>query len=329
MTLETFLDDWNSPSSLLCVHTSGSTGTPKELWVEKQRMLNCARITCDFLGLHPGQSALLCMPLDFIAGKMMVVRSIERGLRLLTVPPSSHPFATLQEVPDFVAMVPLQVARSLEVPREAEMLRQVRHLIIGGGAIDDSLQQALLDFPHAVWSTYGMTETLSHIALRRLNGPEASLWYTPFPSVHLRLTAQGTLAINAPAVCDEELITNDIVELNEQGQFRVLGRIDNTVCTGGIKVQIEEAERLLRLSLSSAMHDSFFLSWCPDSLLGQALVLLAKDSLSSDQRNQLLTAIQTLPRYWQPRHIFYVNGLPLTATQKPDRAALHRLALGI
>ena len=150
MTLNDFLAEWNDPSPLLRVHTSGSTGVPKELWVEKQRMLNSARITCDFLGLQPGQTALLCMPLDFIAGKMMVVRSVERVLRLLTVEPSSHPLAQLTEAPDFVAMVPLQVIRSLQVPREAALLRQVKQLIIGGGAIDDSLQQALLTFPNAV-----------------------------------------------------------------------------------------------------------------------------------------------------------------------------------
>lgn len=326
MTLNDFLAEWNNPSSLLRVHTSGSTGVPKELWVEKQRMLNSARITCDFLGLSAGQTALLCMPLDFIAGKMMVVRSLERGLRLLTVEPTSHPLAQLTEAPDFVAMVPLQVARTLQVPTEATLLRQIRQLIIGGGAIDDSLQQALLDFPHAVWSTYGMTETLSHIALRRLNGPEASLWYTPFAGVTIRLTDEGTLAIHAPAVCVEELFTNDIAELNERGQFRILGRRDNTICTGGIKVQIEEAERLLRLALPSSMHDSFFISWRNDALLGQAVVLVAKESLTAHQRQLLQTSFSALPRYWQPRHLLFVVALPLTGTQKPDRAALHRLA---
>lgn len=326
MTLSEFLSEWRNPSPLLCVHTSGSTGAPKELWVEKQRMLNSARITCDFLGLQPGQSALLCMPLDFIAGKMMVVRSLERGLQLITVPPSSHPLATLEEAPDFVAMVPLQVIRTLEVPREAALLRQVRHLIIGGGAVDDALQQTLSDFPNAVWSTYGMTETLSHIALRRLNGPDASLWYTPFSNVSLRLTSDGTLAILAPEVCAEELLTNDIAELNIQGQFRILGRRDNTVCTGGIKVQIEEAERLIRLALPASLHQVFFLSWRPDAVLGQALVLLSLSTLTAEQRQQLQSACSTLPRYWQPRHTLWVDELPLTGTGKPDRGELRRLA---
>ena len=213
MSLEEFLEEWNNPSPYIHVQTSGSTGTPKPMLVEKQRMLNSARITCDFLGLREGDTALLCMSLDYIAGKMMVVRSIERGLKLISVEPSGHPLSAVPvvrqahqpcTVPEpaaldqrslatsgtqegFAAMVPMQVYNSLQVPEEKERLMRIRHLIIGGGAIDDALAAALKTFPNHVWSTYGMTETLSHIALRRLNGPEASEWYTPFPSVKVSL----------------------------------------------------------------------------------------------------------------------------------------------
>ena len=191
MTLKDFLDDWNSPSPTLTVHTSGSTGSPKPMEVEKQKMLNSARITCDFLHLRPGDRALLCMSLDYIAGKMMVVRSLERGLRLVSVEPTGHPFATLahEEPFDLVAMVPLQVYNSLHVEEERAQLMRSRHLIIGGGAIDAELERELQNFPHAVWSTYGMTETLSHVALRRLNGQEASQWYKPFSHVGISQTA--------------------------------------------------------------------------------------------------------------------------------------------
>ena len=205
MSLEEFLEVWHNDSPFLQVQTSGSTGAPKPMAVEKRRMLASARITCDFLGLKPGDTALLCMPLDYIAGKMMVVRALECSLRLVSVPPSGHPLAhetALSQVFDFAAMVPLQVYNSLQVPAERSRLMQIRQLIIGGGAIDDALAAALKSFPHAVWSTYGMTETLSHIALRRLNGPEASDCYTPFPSVRLSLSADGCLIIEAPAVCD-------------------------------------------------------------------------------------------------------------------------------
>ena len=222
MDLEAFLAEWHNDSPTVLVHTSGSTGKPKPMLVEKRRMQASARITCRFLGLHEGDTALLCMPLDYIAGKMMVVRALTCGLQLVSVPPSSHPLATSHLSPfpsrlDFAAMVPLQVWNSLQVPEERHRLMHIRHLIIGGGAIDQALASQLADFPHQVWSTYGMTETLSHIALRRLNGPEASDWYTPFDGVALSLTDEGCLVISAPAVHEGPLVTNDIAELSPPG----------------------------------------------------------------------------------------------------------------
>ena len=138
MTVEEFLAQWNDTSDVIEVHTSGSTGKPKRLLVEKQRMVNSARITCDFLGLKEGDSALLCMPLDYIAGKMVVVRSLVSHLHLISVTPSSHPLKDITQPIDFAAMVPLQVYSSLQEPAERERLMSIRHLIIGGGAIDDS-----------------------------------------------------------------------------------------------------------------------------------------------------------------------------------------------
>ncbi len=197
-TINRFLTAWNDASDKILVHTSGSTGKPKPLWVEKRRMLASARITCDFLGLKEGDTALLCLSTDFIAGKMMVVRALERKMRLITVEPSGHPLASVEQPIDFAAMVPMQVYNTLQVPEERDKLMNIRHLIIGGGAIDDDLAQALKDFPHFVWSTYGMTETLSHIALRRLNGAEASGYYVPFDGVDVSLNEDHCLVIHAP-----------------------------------------------------------------------------------------------------------------------------------
>ena len=210
MDLEEFLNEWHNDRPTVLVHTSGSTGKPKPLLVEKSRMEASARITCNFLGLQQGDTALLCMPLDYIAGKMMVVRALTCGLRLIAVTPSGTP--CWDEPVDLAAMVPLQVWNLLQ--QRPSQLKQIRHLLIGGGAIDERMEEALKDFPNAVWSTYGMTETLSHIALRRLNGPTASEWYTPFEGVTLSQTDEGCLVIEAPAVHDGPLVTNDIVELS-------------------------------------------------------------------------------------------------------------------
>ena len=317
MSLEEFLAEWNNDSPYVHVQTSGSTGTPKPMLVEKQRMLNSARITCDFLGLREGDTALLCMSLDYIAGKMMVVRSIERGLKLISVPPSGHPLAVAHSPLDFAAMVPMQVYNSLQEPEECERLKQIRHLIIGGGAIDDALAAALKTFPYHVWSTYGMTETLSHIALRRLNGPDASDYYTPFPSVKVSLSDDGCLIIDAPLVCAERLVTNDIAELSGD-RFRILGRKDNVICSGGIKIQIETVERQLRPHLQVP----FLITKRPDAKFGEAVVLLTEGAV--DEARAVCEHI--LPKYHHPRIYLHVDQIPLTETGKPARQQAEQLA---
>jgi O-succinylbenzoic acid--CoA ligase len=282
-------------------------------------MMNSARITCDVLGLKPGDTALLCMSLDYIAGKMMVVRSIERNLKLITVEPSGHPLAEYSKY-DLVAMVPMQVYNSLQVPEEKERLMQIKHLIIGGGAIDETMEEELRDFPNAIWSTYGMTETLSHIALRRLNGKEASEWYEPFPSVKVRLNEEGCLVIDAPEVCEETLVTNDIAEIEASGRrFRILGRKDNVICSGGIKIQTEEVERTLKPYLDAP----YMISKRPDPKFGEIVVLLTEGDIS-DARE---ACERILPKYQQPKDYLRVDRIPLTETGKPARKEAEKLAL--
>lgn len=323
MELTDFLRDWNRDRDTLLVHTSGSTGKPKPLMVEKSRMLNSARITCDFLGLKSGDTALLCMSLDYIAGKMMVVRSIERQLHLVCVKPSGHPLSdeSLSHAFccdmsfDFVAMVPMQVYNSLQVPKERERLRHIKHLIIGGGAIDEALAAELREMPNAVWSTYGMTETLSHIALRRLNGAEASDWYQPFDSVKVSTTDEGCLVIDAPLVCEEQLVTNDIVEL-KNGKFRIKGRKDNVICSGGIKIQIEEVEALLRPHLSHP----FMLAKKKDEKFGEIAVLITEANDLDDIERICREVLTKYSKYWIPKEYLHYDKLPMTETGKPKRS---------
>ena len=319
--MKKFIEEWNNDSEYVEVKTSGSTGEPKRMMVEKRRMLNSARITCDFLGLKPGDTALLCMSTDYIAGKMMIVRSIERGLKLIEVEPCGHPLDILglakrqsranHPYIDFAAMVPMQVYNSLQVPEEKERLMAIRHLIIGGGAIDDAMEAELRTFPNAVWSTYGMTETLSHIALRRISGPEASEWYVPFPTVKLSTTDEGCLVIDAPEVCADTLITNDIVELKPDGRFRVLGRKDNVICSGGIKIQIEEVER----ELKPYARVPYIISKKKDEKFGEIVVLLTE----GDTDEMKAICEEHLPKYHRPKLYQHIDQIPLTETGKPAR----------
>lgn len=334
--LQTFLDDWKSASPYLEVQTSGSTGTPKRITVRKEQMMNSARLTCDYLGLQQGDKALLCMPLRYIAGKMMVVRSLVAGLDLVVREPSGHPMADIDMPLRFAAMIPLQVYNTLQVPEERERLCQTDILIIGGGSIDSELEARIQGLPIRVYSTYGMTETLSHIALRRLNGPDASPYYTPFPSVKLSLSTEGTLVINAPLVADETLVTNDVAELLPDGRFRILGRKDNIINSGGIKIQTEIVEEALRPLISA----NFAITSVPDPKFGEAMVLLVtagndrspigKQSLCLPE-NSLLSELEEkiferLPKYQRPKHILRIEAIPLTGSGKIDRAACRKLA---
>ena len=404
--LQKFYEEWNNGQDLLLVHTSGSTGAPKPLWVEKRRMLNSARITCDFLGIKPGDTALLCLPLDYIAGKMMVVRSIERNLSLTSVTPDNHPLHSIIEqcrqngtAPESVritlaAMVPSQVYCSLQDAEERSMLMQIKHLIIGGGSIPSDLEQQLQHFPNGVWSTYGMTETLSHIALRRLNGTESDRWYTPFESVNISITTEeerkeergksreqraeseeetgksrderakskeqraeseerrrGCLIIHAPQVCSHPLTTNDIAELHDDGRrFRIIGRKDNVICSGGIKIQAEEVEETLQQFIPYPIA----ITRLPDVKFGEIVVLLigseregsGKSKEQSEKRKEerekgkeqreknkeeleeaLKNAFSHLHKYAIPKRIIHVESIPQTETGKTDRAKCLQLAL--
>ena len=225
---------------------------------------------------------------------------------------------------DFAAMVPMQVFNSLSVPEERERLGRIKNLIIGGGAIDEALAAELMTLPEevAVWSTYGMTETLSHIALRRLNGPDASEWYHPFDSVKVEVNREGCLVIDAPLVCAEKLVTNDIAELkvmdasescgSHRVAFRIKGRKDFVICSGGVKIQIEEVEDKLRPFLQSP----FMITKKKDEKFGEMAVLVSEDvDLDGVER----VCKEQLPKFWVPKQFIHVDKIPMTETGKVKR----------
>ena len=318
--VEAFIAEWNNADDRVLVHTSGSTGQPKPMWASKRLMANSARMTCDFLHLQPGDTALLCLPVDYIAGKMVVVRAMVRQLQLVIKAPQAHPLAELHHAPTFAAMVPMQVTSSLNNAHERQLLADIRQLIIGGGAIDETLEKELRDFPNNVWSTYGMTETLSHIALRKINGKDADQWYTPFDHVNIATDHRGCLTIHAPLVCDNSLTTNDMVEIHPDGRrFRIIGRVDNVINSGGVKIHIEQVEERLR----NAVDVPFAITKRRDPLLGEMVVMLVQ-STELDALRQCCE--QCLPAYWRPRLFISVDKIPTTDTGKPARKRAEQIA---
>ena len=317
--LQSFLSEWFNESQEMTVRTSGSTGTPKSIVVCKEKMIQSAIQTCSFLNLKKDDKALLCLPVQYIAGQMMVVRALTTGLDLIIRYPSGNPLSDVQTPLRFAAMTPMQVYNSLQVPKEKERLMNIEILLIGGGAIDTELRLILKTFPNEVYSSYGMTETLSHIALRRLNGAETSDYYTPFPFVKLSLSQENTLIIEAPKIADNIIYTNDIAELLPDGRFRILGRKDNIINSGGIKIQAEDIEEIL----SSVISGNFVVTSIPHPKYGEAVVLLTQnnETINNEQINNLLPSVK------QPKYILKTEDIPLTPNGKINRKACKKIAV--
>ena len=316
--LKNFYAQWQNSSNAVYAYSSGSTGIPKKIALNKKAMIQSAIMTCSFLQIPQSVTTLLCMPLRFIGARMVVVRALVSKLRIVISEPSSHPLHGLDKSPYFAAMTPSQIISSLESAKERELLSDIKVLLIGGGAIDTDLQETLKTFKNQIFSTYGMTETLSHIALRRLSGhPESG--YRPFEQVTVQQAPDGTAVISCPPIGVNNLKTNDIIKFNADNTFTLVGRLDNVINSGGIKIQIETAETILK----DILDFDFNITAVPDHKLGQKAVLLGIKEVSEQLIRQCHDA---LPKYWAPKTYLRVNSLPKTLSGKPDRKALGQIA---
>lgn len=309
-----FLEEWFNDSPTISVQTSGSTGLPKKIIVSKENMIQSAIATCRFLGLKEGDKALLCLPTQYIAGKMMIVRTLVCRLNLYAVVPSGHPLQNIDQAIDFAAMIPAQVYNSINTPLENKRLGKIKQLIIGGSGISKELENLLHEYSNNVFSTYGMTETLSHIALRRINGKKYEHSYTPLPNIKVWLDKDSTLIIDASQICSNILHTNDIAQIHKDGTFTVIGRKDNTINSGGVKIQIEQVEEIL----SEYIKEPFIVSSIPHSKWGEEVVLLIESQ--NGDAEQYKELIKHLPKFWQPHHIVFTKKIPLTNNNKIDRS---------
>lgn len=307
-----FLEEWSNESDTLTAQTSGSTGIPKKIQLEKEKMINSAKMTIDHFKLADHQTALLCMSVDFIAGKMMVVRSIVGHLNLIAVAPSSSPLSIIMDRKiDFAAMVPLQASASLK------QLNNVKQLIIGGGVVNHTLRGDLQKLTTRCWSTYGMTETITHIALKPLNGSEQSEYYTVLPKVRFSVDDRGCLVINAPHLTNTTITTNDRVEQIDNSSFIWLGRWDNIINSGGIKISPEEIES----KIQSYLKHNFFVAGISDEKLESKLVLIIEDKeWTKENKNNLLKRLNLeLPKYKSPRDILFTREFSYTISNKVKR----------
>lgn len=307
-----FLDD----SAIVKLQTSGSTGTPKIIEVNKESMINSAKATGLFFELNERINALLCMNPTFVGGKMMLVRALVLGWNLDVVEPNLKPLKELKRTYDFCAMVPLQVFNSLTE------LHMVKQLIIGGGTVPGELKKELEEISTKCYSTYGMTETVSHIAVKKLNNfslLEESVakhaFYKTLPGISISRDHRNCLEIRAPKIADEIIVTNDVVELISDSEFKWLGRFDNMINSGGIKLNPE----LIEEKLAVIMKQRFFVTGIKDIELGEKLVLIIEGVENADCNLSEVKKLKSLNKYEQPKEIYYLENFIETATKKVQR----------
>lgn len=297
-SLGDFLIDWFDNKSFIEMNTSGTTGIPKLIRIEKEAMVNSALATGDFFDLKPGDRVLHCLPADYVAGKMMFVRSFILGLDMDFVEPNSHPLEYIDEKYDFAAMVPLQAKNSLD------KLKNIKKIIIGGVKIHKSLEQELVKLPNEIYETYGMTETITHIAAKRV-GERA---FSVLPNVTVSTNEHNCLIVHAKNISAEPIITNDIVELVSNKQFVWLGRFDNVINSGGIKLMPEKIEE----KLSTRIPRRYFVCGQADDVLGEKVVLYVEgEPMSIDE-----AVFTSLDKYEKPKDIVFIPKFKVTATGK-------------
>ncbi|WP_177735019.1 AMP-binding protein [Flavobacterium inviolabile] len=299
--LGNFILEWFDEKDFIEITTSGTTGTPKVIRLQKDAMVNSALATGDFFKLEPGNKALHCLPIQYIAGKMMLVRAFILGLELDYVAPSSNPLAGNETVYQFGAMVPLQVQYALG------QLQQIKTIIIGGAKINTVLAAALKEIPVAVYETYGMTETITHIAAKLVQETA----FTVLPGITISTDNRGCLLIDAPRVCGEQLVTNDMVELVNEKQFIWLGRFDNVINSGGVKLFPEQLEE----KLAAVIPHRFYVIGKEDETLGEKLVLV----IESEPYPIDNAIFDFLGKFEKPKEIIFVPAFKVTDTGKVKR----------
>ncbi len=323
-----FCHDWLNGKSEFLLHTSGSTGKPKSIQITRKQMQESAKSTIQALGLSNNDDFLVCINTDFIGGKMMLVRGLELGANLVVIEPSGNPLLAIESNAkfDFMAVVPLQLENMLSQSDEKiAVLNQMKAVIVGGALVSKKLEQKIQELDCPVFSTYGMTETVSHIALKRLNGIQKQDYFQTLPNVEISQDKRGCLAIQSEITNNETIITNDLVELLSPTKFRWLGRVDNTINSGGIKIQLEDLEsEIEQILMDLEINCRFAVCPTPDEKLGQKIVLfLEMEILDNQVEAELFSAMRNqLGKYKTPKEIRFKKQFPLTASGKVDRRKL-------
>ncbi|TYA59128.1 AMP-binding protein [Formosa maritima] len=305
-----FLADWLDSKDYIKTKTSGTTGRPKTIRIKKQAMVNSAIATGNYFGLKPGDRALHCLPTQFIAGKMMLVRAIILGLQIDVIDPKTDLQFSTKKHYDFCAMVPLQLQFNLN------KLSHLKTLIIGGAPISSCLLQQIQPLKTKIFATYGMTETITHIAVKKLNNFQhneiASVnHFQTLPDIKISQDERDCLVIEAPKLSKDKVITNDVVKIHSETEFEWLGRIDNVINSGGIKFFPE----LIEDKIKNKISNRFFIASEKDETLGEKLILI----IEGEEKESLTSVFDNLSKYETPKKIYIVPKFIETTSGKIQR----------
>lgn len=313
--IQDFLKAWYNSASIISVKTSGSTGTPKTIDLKKEDITTSAKITNTYFNLQHTHRALLCLPAKYIAGKLMIIRAIVADMDLICIPPQARLDLPSDLQIDFAAMTPMQV--DYLITEKTNALNRINQLIIGGGATSAPLQEKLQHLSTICFQTYGMTETITHIALQQLNGAGRQQAYSVLPGCSISTDTRGCLVISADHIHEGTVVTNDLVQLIDNRQFRWLGRLDNVINSGGVKVIPEDVETQIK----HLIDRPFFIFGIPDDHLGNKVAIaIERDDLDQGQQSILLNQIHSqLENPQKPRSIHFLECFIYTETGKIKR----------
>ncbi len=300
-----FLLQWLDYNDFIEVKTSGSTGVPKKIKLDKQAMVNSALATGNFFNLKPGDAALYCLPTSYIAGKMMLVRAFILGLKMDIIQPTSKLKIATDVHYKFCAMTPMLLENNLD------SVHNIETIIVGGAPVSSTLKDKISKIAPTIYETYGMTETVSHIALKKLNKQDSSAYFKTLPDIGISTNESDCLVIDAPRISKEKIVTNDIVKLHTQTEFEWLGRYDNVINSGGVKLFPEQIEA----KLQTVLNARFFLTALPDSKLGQQLVLVIEQETNYVDQS----VFSVLSKFEKPKVIYNTNAFIETLSGKVQR----------
>lgn len=338
-----FKKAWESGQEAFEIQTSGSTGTPKTIILHRKQMLASVKMTAKAFNLEEGDTAFCCLNIDYIAGMMMLVRAFEIGMDLVVVEPKSNPFEDIEKHlyilkanrgQNFFAFVPLQIQMLLESkPIFSEILNSAKAIIIGGAAVNDAILEKVQTIYRPVYVTYGMTETLTHIAIKRINGSEKDDFFNTLDDVDVKLNDESCLMIKSKTTDSEWITTNDVAEIVNGSSFVLHGRIDNVINSGGIKIQLEKIEKAAEVVLKKLKTDEqkfdgrYFVFSLPDEKLGERLIfVLEKETNEAFPSREDATKIgilqgfkEILPKFEVPKEVFFIGKMIETPTGKIDK----------